>query len=161
VRQWLLFLGSGPMSSVYRCNIPKKYERQKLLIFSSSTSCYGVTFRILTNQLTPSNRVLQKLMVTQLVKKFPFMEPEGSLPSLQKSRHWSLSWARCIHCKPSHPISIRPIQILSSHLRLDLPNSLPFTSSFRDQHSVCISRLSHACYILSWVFVFFVVVYFF
>jgi hypothetical protein len=34
----------------------------------------------------------------------------------------SLSWARLIHSIPSHPISLRSILILSTHLRLDLPS---------------------------------------
>jgi hypothetical protein len=38
--------------------------------------------------------------------------------------HWSLSWARWIWSAGSHPISLRSILMLSSHLRLTLPNGL-------------------------------------
>jgi hypothetical protein len=38
--------------------------------------------------------------------------------------HWSLSWARVIQSTPSHPISLRSILILSTHLRLGLPSGL-------------------------------------
>jgi hypothetical protein len=47
---------------------------------------------------------------------------------------WSLSWARWIQSTSSHPISLRSILILSSHLRLGLPNSLP--SRFFNQNIV-------------------------
>jgi hypothetical protein len=40
------------------------------------------------------------------------------------ARHWSLSWAVCIQSASSNPVSPRPTLILSSHLRLDLPNGL-------------------------------------
>jgi hypothetical protein len=34
--------------------------------------------------------------------------------------HWSLSWARSIQSTPSHPISLRSILILSTHLHLNI-----------------------------------------
>jgi len=40
---------------------------------------------------------------------------------------------------------LRSIPILSSHLRLDLPSSLPFR--FSDQNFLCMYHLFHACYI--------------
>jgi hypothetical protein len=39
-----------------------------------------------------------------------------------RALHWSLSWARSIQSTPSHPISLRYILILSTHLRLGLPS---------------------------------------
>jgi len=45
-----------------------------------------------------------------------------------------------------HPISLRSIIILSSHLLLCLPRGL-FPSGFSDQNFVRISHISHACYI--------------
>ena len=47
---------------------------------------------------------------------------------IHKSRHLSLSWASSIQ-SPPHPTSRRSILILSSHLRLGLPNGL-FPSGF-------------------------------
>jgi hypothetical protein len=41
-----------------------------------------------------------------------------------RALHWSLSWARSIQSIPSHPISLRSILILSTHLRLGLPSGL-------------------------------------
>jgi hypothetical protein len=41
-----------------------------------------------------------------------------------RALHWSLSWARSIQSIPSHPISLRSILLLSTHLRLGLPSGL-------------------------------------
>jgi hypothetical protein len=43
--------------------------------------------------------------------------------------HWSLSRATSIQSTPSHPISVRSLLILSTHLRLGLPSGL-FPSGF-------------------------------
>ena len=79
-----------------------------------------------TNQLTitPCNRVLpQKLTGPQLLKKFPaFYVTRRFIAVSTSSRHLSLSWAREI--QPPHPTSWRSILILSSHLRIGLPNGL-------------------------------------
>jgi hypothetical protein len=48
---------------------------------------------------------------------------------LHKSPPLALSWARSIQSLPSHPISVRSILILSTHLRLDLSSGL-FHSGF-------------------------------
>jgi hypothetical protein len=63
-----------------------------------------------------------------------------------RARHRLLSWARCITSTPPHAISLRSILILSYHLCLGLPSrSLPF-KYFR-KNFVCISHLSHTCYL--------------
>jgi hypothetical protein len=38
--------------------------------------------------------------------------------------HWYLSWARWIQCTPSHPVSLRFILMISSHLCLDFLHGL-------------------------------------
>jgi hypothetical protein len=48
---------------------------------------------------------------------------------LSRARHWSLSWARWIQPKPSHPIPLRSLLILFTHRSLGLPGS-PFPSEF-------------------------------
>jgi hypothetical protein len=39
-----------------------------------------------------------------------------------RALHWSISWARSIPSITYHPISLRSILILSTHLRLGLPS---------------------------------------
>jgi hypothetical protein len=41
-----------------------------------------------------------------------------------RALHWSLSWATSIQSNPSHPISLRSILMLPTHLRLGLPSGL-------------------------------------
>jgi hypothetical protein len=74
-----------------------------------------------------------------LLEEPPIVQPLKNFPAYYGTRrfntvftralHWSLSWARWIQSKPSHPISVRSILILSTHLRLDLISGL-FPSGF-------------------------------
>jgi hypothetical protein len=110
----------------------------KLNIFGFSTveiTCYHTKSKIKevgTDWLTPWSRVLlQKLTVTQLVKKFPtFYGTRRIITVFIRSRHWSLSWARWIQSTTFHHVFVRFILIVSSHLRLGLPSCL-FPSDFR------------------------------
>jgi len=72
-------------------------------------------------KLTSWNRtLLDKLIVAQIIKKFPVVYRNRRLITvITRARHWSLFRARCIQSTASHPISLRSILILSSHLRLD------------------------------------------
>jgi hypothetical protein len=90
---------------------------------------------------SPWSRILlEKLLVTQLVKKFhQLIEPKSFLPCSQGVRHWSLSWARCFQSTPSHPTSVRSILILSSRLR--------FPSGLSPSDSP--TKILHACLIYS------------
>jgi hypothetical protein len=66
----------------------------------------------------------------QLLKKFPaFYGTRWFTTVFTRALHWFLSWARSIqsnpsHPNPSHPISLRSILILSTHLYLGLPSGL-------------------------------------
>jgi len=81
--------------------------------------------------LTPWIRVLlEKLIVTQLIKKFfVFWETRRSIITFTRAHHWSLSWGRCIQSTNSPAISLGSILILAFHLCLYLPHCL-FTSGF-------------------------------
>ena len=57
------------------------------------------------------------------------MEPQKFITVLTSARHLSLSWANSIQSPQPLPISWRSILILSSHIRLGLPNGL-FPSGF-------------------------------
>ena len=86
---------------------------------------------LLTYLLTPWCRVLlEKLTGLQLVKEFPaFHGTRRFITALTSVRHLSLSGASPIQSMYPHPTSWRSILILSTHLRLGLPNGL-FPSCF-------------------------------
>ena len=81
--------------------------------------------------LTPWCRVLpEQLTDLQLVKKFPaFLGTRRFITALTSVRNLSLSWASPIQSIYPHPTSSRSILLLSTHLRLGLPNGL-FPSGF-------------------------------
>ena len=96
------------------------------IIFWGRLVEYNITCRYL---LTPWGRfLLEKVAVSQVVKKFPaFYGTRGFITASTSARHLPLSWASSIQSIPPHPTSWR--SILSSHLRLGLPNGL-FLSGF-------------------------------
>ena len=79
-----------------------------------------------TYLLTPWCRVrLEKLTGLQLVKKFPaFHGTRRFITALTSVRHLSLSWASTIQSINPHPTYWRSSLIISTHLRLGLPNGL-------------------------------------
>jgi hypothetical protein len=60
-----------------------------------------------------------------------------------RALHWSLSWARSIQSISLHPINLRAILILSTHLRLGLASGLSFWLSH--QYRICIPLRPHSC----------------
>ena len=104
----------------------------------------------ITNQLTPSSRApLEKLTVSQPVKKFPTIYGTRKfIAAFTSSHHLSLSSASLIHYMSSHLTSSRSILILSSHLRLGLPSGL-FPIGFPHQNPVNASSPPHTCYMPS------------
>jgi hypothetical protein len=82
--------------------------------------------------LTPWSRVLLEKLTSlwSRVKKFPaFLWNPKVLYRTHKCPPLSLYWANSIQSPPPHPTSWRYILILSSYLRLGLPNDL-FPSGF-------------------------------
>ena len=74
--------------------------------------------------------LLEKLIDSQLVKKFPaFHGTRRFITAFSCARHLSLSWARSIQSIPPYLIYWRSILILPSNLRLGLPSGL-FPSGF-------------------------------
>jgi hypothetical protein len=69
--------------------------------------------------------LLEKPPILQLLKNFPaFYGTRRFITVFTRALHWSRSWARSIQSIPSHPIPLRSILILSTHLRLGLPSGL-------------------------------------
>jgi hypothetical protein len=92
--------------------------------------------------LVAARVVFPKAMLKKNMEQSPSLEANNYLASREisrllwrlitvftRTRHWSLSWARCIQSTLFHPVSLRSIRMSSSHLRLGLPTGL-FSSSF-------------------------------
>jgi hypothetical protein len=98
-------------------------------------------------KIIPCGRVLlEKLIITQLVKQLPaFCGTRRFIIFFKRSRHWSLYSARCILSTPSHRISLRSILMLSSYLCLVflLISSLQV---FRPKFCICMKR--NLCFLM-------------
>jgi hypothetical protein len=95
----------------------------------------------LTNILTPRSRtILEKLMFTKLVKKFPdFYGTRRFITVFTKTRHWYLSWTRWLQSTNTPTTSLKSFQCYP-----------PISSLQRfDQIFVWISYPSSSCYIPS------------
>jgi hypothetical protein len=94
-------------------------------------SIIGLPTYLLTYLLTPWSRVLlEKLSGFAASQEIPrIYRTRKFIAVLKSARHLSLSWARSIQSPQPPPTSWRSLLILSSHLRLGLPNGL-FPSGF-------------------------------
>jgi len=117
------------------CSIPIKIS------FDHSISL--LRFHSPCGPLTPCSRVLlEKLIFIQLLKKFPaFYGNQRFITMFTRVHQWSLFWARWNYSRPSHPISLRAILILPTHLCPDLPNGV-YSSHF---WSICIHLSFFPC----------------
>jgi hypothetical protein len=69
--------------------------------------------------------LLEKMPIVQLLNNFQaFYGTRRFITVFTRDFHSSLSWARSIQSISSHPIYLWSILILSTHLRLGLPNGL-------------------------------------
>ena len=125
----------GSRKSKFMGFSPEKYHKHKTSyvsrVFRRLSKCYQYTpsLAIPTEQLTyllhRAESFLRSQLVLQLIKKFPaFYGTPKFITVLTSARDLSLSWANSIQSPQALPTSSRSILILSSHLRLGLPNGL-------------------------------------
>ena len=89
-----------------------------------------------TYLLTPWNRVLLEKLTSKTIQEIPRIYGTRKFLTVPTSdRHPSLSWANSIQSPRRPPTSWRSTLILSSHLRLGLPNGL-FPSGFPTNRSL-------------------------
>ena len=114
---------------IYMCVCVNKWEILIFIIVRSEVSINK--FLSYTHLLTPWNRVLlEKLTGSAGSQEIPpLFGTRTFLTVFTSARHLSLSWANSIQSPQPPPTSWRSILVLSSHLRLGLPNGL-FTSGF-------------------------------
>jgi len=82
-----------------------------------------------------STVILENLIVTRLIKKFPsFVDIQRFITVFTRAHHWRLSWANCIQFPPCFP------KIHSNFICPSTPRSFDglFTITFSNQHVVCI-----------------------
>jgi hypothetical protein len=104
-------------------------------------------YHLTTQLISWSKALLEKIIVTQLVKKFTSFYGTGKFITVFIGTcHWSLSSATCIQSTASHPITQRSLLILCSHLCLGLPSCL-FPSGFltKSLYALLISPLRATC----------------
>jgi len=116
---------SGWTSLCCNCTVILDFSRtcSKIVFRTWDTKLFRVLWVCQTNSM---EQITSWEAVTQVVKKFPVVYGTSSFIIMYtRARHWSLSWARWIRSTtPSRPIFLRSIPVLSSHLRLGLPNDL-------------------------------------
>ena len=106
---------------------------------------------ILTYVLTPWSRVLLEKLTGSAASQeiHRIFGTRMFLTVLTSARHLSLSWAKSIQSPQPPPTSWRSILILSSHLRLGLPNG-PFPSGVPTTnlhtYRISLSALTFTCY---------------
>jgi hypothetical protein len=98
-------------------------------------------FSPLTNWPAPRSSIIHgTLVVAQIVKIFSiYYWARRFIIVFKKARHWTLSWSRWVNSSSSHPMSLRPILILSSHLR-HVSKVVPFVQ-VSDTNCVWISAM--------------------
>jgi hypothetical protein len=104
------------------------------------------TERFYWNLLTPCSwTLLEKPPVAQLLMKCPtFYGTRRFITVFTRALHWSLPWSRSIRSIPPHPIYLRSILVLSSHVYIFLVVSFLMAFPLK---STMHSSSPHACYI--------------
>jgi hypothetical protein len=105
---------------INRCNMVSRLRMDNVIPPLPHSPSWCSVF----NELTLlSWELLERQPVVRQLDSFPeFYGTRRFITEFTRTLHLSLSWARPIQCTPPHPISLRSILILSTHLRLGLPS---------------------------------------
>jgi hypothetical protein len=109
-----------------------KLMRREIFVLFEWKTWGRIRRQMLTYLLTPWSRVLLDNLTVNFAASQEIPRIYGTRKFLTvptRARHLSLSWANSIQSPRPPPTSWRSILILSSHLRLGLPNGL-FPSDF-------------------------------
>ena len=118
----------------------------KLFISLTSSIVWKLKNKETKTTLTTCIRVLEELTLPQLVKKIPsFYRTRRFITAFTTARHLSLSSATSIQPTSLHPVSWRSTLVLSSDLRLSLPNRF-FPSAFPTKPMSLYGPLPHTCH---------------
>jgi hypothetical protein len=107
------------------------YHHQGALVTVVSTSGTSVNL-----YRTALRNVPERCRLEEIPRLYATRRLMALFPGARQS---SQSWSRSIHSTPSHPVSLRFVIVLSSHLRLCLANglfSLDFPTDFRQSFLV-------------------------
>jgi hypothetical protein len=122
-------------------NAPKNpYFETRSFITLFTLACHGILLCNRWNQPASSHSVHISITIsTSLQWSIRIFQTKRYTRS-SHAQHWTRSWTWLIYTTLSYPIFLRAILILSSHLCLGIPVSLPFT--LYDQNVPCSHRLS-------------------
>jgi hypothetical protein len=84
----------------------KEVKMLSKTVFQFSSIIEALKLYSLTKSIPWSRVLLEKLIVTQLVKLPAFYGTRRFITMLTRARHWSPSWARCIQSTLPHPTSV-------------------------------------------------------
>jgi hypothetical protein len=110
------------MFGLIQCNLSDNQENHPLLSETRfSTHQINLVHRIRFFPNFLSYTISDSYFISQLLKNFQtFYDTRRFMTVFTRARHWSLSWVKLMKSIPPHPISLRSILLLSSHLRLVL-----------------------------------------
>lgn len=143
----------------FRRNILPLLIWRQMQYFSQKDCCPLINLQSVTNKktiITNSTKLNPSLEVTNRLATHEFSifyVARKIITVFTRALYWTLSWARSTHSIPPHPISLRYILMLSSHIRLVLPSGLfPIKILYIFLFSPCVLHALLISSCLTWSF---------